>query len=176
MIELQILSKKHIKNIAFIHLNSKQKAEKDIVPDAYLDALTLSEFEHNWTNWIDEVDGYIAFIEDQPAGFITFGNVRTRPPGDQGIIPLYSAEIYALYVLPKFWRAGIGTTLLKAAMKNLAEAKHNGVVLWVLKNNKSSVDFYLEHDGLRVGKQKVEMGGRMVVESAIAWRKLSKFN
>lgn len=174
MIEFQELVKKESQKIAEIHLSSKKAGEKGISPDTYLNALLLDDYVIKWQKWLDQgIKGLMALHDGQPAGIISFGNVRTRPAGDQGIIPLYSAEVFSLYVLPAFWGKGIGRALMLRAALTLQEQRHNGVVLWVLKDNKKAVDFYLALGGQRIGKQKADFGGRMLTESAIGWRNLA---
>ena len=69
------------------------------------------------------------------AGFVNFGKIKTAPPGMSPIRPLYSGEIYALYILPAYWRQGLGTLLIGQAAQELTLMKHKSLCLWVLEKN-----------------------------------------
>lgn len=162
-----------INDLASIHVESWKAGYKGLVPDSYLDQLSVEDYKAKWQLWLKELaQGYVAEVDGHAVGFVSFGKIRTRLPSDKGIIPLYSGEIYALYLRPDYWRRGVGSQLLKAAFTALKEERHNGAALWVLKDNKRACAFYEAHGGQRVAKKKQEIGGRYLNESAFGWRNL----
>lgn len=157
--------------IAHIFVQSWKQGYRGLVSDSYLDNLEEEELVQKWESWLEIVQpGYVAFVDGKPAGFISCGPIRTRPPGDKGIIPLYAWEIYALYVHPDYWRRGIGKALLKRIAEDLKEKRARSLVLWVIKKNSRALPLYESLGGQRIGKVKKEVGGMMVEESAIGWR------
>ena len=175
MIKILGLQEQDIPRLCEIYVAARRAGEEKIIPQTYLDALTPETYIEKWQGWTnDNAQCLCAFEGDHLIGFTAFGNVHTRPAGDRGIVPTYSAEIFAIYVDPAHWGKGAGKLLLREAGKTLQEGRHNGIILWVLKDNERAVDFYLKYGGQKVGKQKVEIGGRTVIESAIAWRPLTK--
>jgi len=177
--QIHIATTEDIRDLAFIHLESKKAAERDIVPDDFLDGLTHQEYIEKWEEWFvvftQELGAqtYIAKNEEGKAvGFCNFGNLRTPPPGTSKIRPLYSSEIYAIYVLPEFFGHNIGTALFKKTIEHLLENKHQSLCLWALEKNKRACGFYAAMQGQRIGKQFVEMGGRKVKEVCYGWRSI----
>ncbi len=62
-----------------------------------------------------------------------------------------TGELYALYVAPVAWSAGVGRALLEAATTALRDAGYRRMVLWVLAGNTRARRFYaragLDPDG-----------------------------
>jgi ribosomal protein S18 acetylase RimI-like enzyme len=53
-----------------------------------------------------------------------------------------TGELYALYVAPAWWSAGVGRALMGSALAALGEARYLRVVLWVLADNVRARRFY----------------------------------
>lgn len=53
-----------------------------------------------------------------------------------------AGEVYALYVDPAWWSAGVGRALMSAALAALAAAGYQRAVLWVLAGNGRARRFY----------------------------------
>lgn len=166
--------------LAHIHVEGWKAAYDGLADAAYLQALSEADFAEDWQRWIRDGDMAaggmhvrLATIEGQAAGFVSYGRLRTPPPGMSPIRPLYSAEIYALYVLPACWRQGIGRALMAAAAADLQQARHKSLCLWVMDGNKRANIFYKRHGGQRCGKKTVAVGGKSLTEVAYGWRDTS---
>jgi ribosomal protein S18 acetylase RimI-like enzyme len=72
-------------------------------------------------------------------GFVTFG-----PSRDQDAVGM--GEIYALYVDPGRYEAGLGRMLMAHARERLKEQGFGAAVLWVLVGNERAARFY-EREG-----------------------------
>jgi ribosomal protein S18 acetylase RimI-like enzyme len=68
-------------------------------------------------------------------GFVTFG-----PSRDEDTVGL--GEIYALYVDPGRYEAGVGRMLMAHARRRLKEQGFGAAVLWVLLGNERAASFY----------------------------------
>lgn len=175
MIKIETIETGTLQEVATIHVRSWQVGYRGLVEDSYLDQLNVNDYLKRWQDWIKEIrPGFLARYEGKVAGFISFGPIRTRPTGDRGIVPLYAAEIYALYVHPDYWAKGIGKALMVAAVNQLKEDRMTSLLLWAIKKNERGMRFYEGLGGQRIGKVKKEIGGRMVEESAIGWRDTSE--
>jgi ribosomal protein S18 acetylase RimI-like enzyme len=111
----------------------------------------------------------VAVAGEQPAvvGYASFGPERivaspqpapSAPPGGQpaagpaarvGAGPLTPAgrtgevgELYALYLLPTWWSAGVGRALMTSVLDALRGDRYRRVVLWVLADNARARRFY----------------------------------
>lgn len=165
----------HIADLARIHLASKLVAEESIVDPEYLASFSQGIFEEKWTRFLkaEDAEQYIMLDEGATVGLVSFGKLRTAPAGTSKIRPLYSSEIYAIYIDPEHFQKGYGHALLKHAVQILKEQKHKTLCLWALEKNKNACAFYTAMGGERVGKQQVEMGRYKVKEVCYAWRDIS---
>lgn len=162
------------RDLAEIHVTSWKEAYKGLVDQDFLDDLIINKYEERWRGWISEGVTNTLLLKTEengnPAGFVTSGPLRTAPPGTSSVRPQYTAEIYALYVLPDDFGKGLGKALMQEAAEALLQEKHKGLCLWVLEKNKRALDFYLHLGGQAVGKKVVEIGRSKVKEKCIAWR------
>lgn len=165
----------HLSDLARIHLASKIYAEAGIIDADFLAAKTLEEYENKWEDFLQAEGSKTDLLVDGNTviAFISYGPLRTPPPGTSKIRPLYSAEIFAIYVHPDYMRKGYGEKLLKHAVNQLQAMKHQSLCLWALDKNKQACSFYEKMGGKRVGKHFVEMGPTKVKEVCYGWREIS---
>src|SRR5882757_884193 len=79
--------------------------------------------------WISEEAG-------QPVGWLRAG--PSRDPGASKA----TAELWAMYVDPQWWRRGIGRALWAHAEAHLRSAGFSDVSLWVHAGNDGAIAFY----------------------------------
>ncbi len=127
------------RGIAQLHVATWQAAYKDIVPADYLAALSVAAREAMWSESISRNVPDILVAKENGAivGFVAFGPCR-----DEGA-PARQAEIWAIYVAPPHWSAGIGRRLWLAAREHLVRQGYQSVSLWVLAHNTRATQFYL---------------------------------
>lgn len=84
-------------------------------------------------------------------GWVSFGPGRDADAGGRG-------EIYALYVSPAYWGAGVGRRLMREA--EAALSGFPAITLWLLEQNRRALRFYaaagFESDG---SGQQITLGG-----------------
>ncbi|HEY8192196.1 MAG TPA: GNAT family N-acetyltransferase [Alphaproteobacteria bacterium] len=159
--------------LAHIHVEGWKSSYGGIVNQAFLDELKESERAADWQRWFGEGNMEVLIAHDDagnPAGFASFGKLRTPIPGGSPIRPLYTAEIYAIYILPQYWRQGLGRQLVGGAALKLKDMKHRSLSLWVLEKNVRACGFYKSLGGQRCGKKDIEVGGTKVKDVAYGWR------
>lgn len=161
-----------ISAIAAIHVAGWQGAYGGILDQEYIDSFSLEIRIERWTEIFAKnySKTWIAFVDQKPAGFISYGPLRTAPPGTSKIRPLYTSEIYAIYLMPDYYRQGIGKALMQKATENLKAQKHHSTCLWVLDKNKRACSFYQALSGQRIGKLFVEFGPTKEKEVCYGWR------
>ena len=155
--------------LAAIHIAGWQAAYGGLVDQAFLDALSVEERAANWRTWLADGTAHVLIAENparEAAGFASFGPLRTPPPGMSQIRPLYTAEIYALYLMPDIWRQGLGSQLMAAAAEKLRENRHKSLCLWVLEGNRRAIAFYKKRGGQKCGTKQADIGGRLLPECA----------
>lgn len=171
-ISIQQANKDEAETIAALHVAGWQGAYGGIIDQGYIDSQTVQLRTAKWQDIFaqDESTTLLATFEGKPAGFISYGPLRTAPPGTSKIRPLYTSEIYAIYLAPDYFRQGIGTRLMSAAAEGLKEDKHQSTCLWVLEGNKRARGFYDKMGGQRIGKKMVEFGPTKAKEICYGWR------
>jgi ribosomal protein S18 acetylase RimI-like enzyme len=128
--------------VAEIHVRAWQAAYRGLMPDEWLDGLTVERRTESWSEILARSDGRgstLVGVDDQ-AGVVGFCSV-SLPSRDEDAGPR-TAEISAFYIDPSHWRSGVGRALLEEAVMRLREAEWDDVTLWVLAGNASALAFY----------------------------------
>ena len=150
--------------IAEVHVYAWQAAYADIVPGDFLAQLEVKKRAAWWYWHLSENQSLVmvALSGEKLVGWISFGVSRDDDAAGAG-------EICALYVLPAYWRQGVGSALMRAIVPQSRTFK--SVSLWVLKQNKRACDFYLQIGFEPDGAEKiVAIGGAELTE--IRYRRL----
>ena len=146
--------------IATIHVCTWQTAYEGIMPAQYLASLSIQERTNLWRRVVSEQRGivFLAVAPHGETGFISFGPSRDKDGNEK-------TEIYAIYVLPKFWHQGIGGELLDEAERSIQNSHFTAVTLWVLEKNILARRFY-EARGFRLNAARKEepIGGLLLTE------------
>lgn len=159
--------------LARIHIAGWRASYAGLTGQDFLDALDESEWTAKWQGWLAAGDMSVIIAHDDggnPAGFISFGKLKTAPPGMSPVRPLYAAEIYAIYILPDYWRQKLGRQLMDGAARTLKDRKVKSLCLWVVEKNARAVAFYKALGGQKCGSKTVEIGGHNLSEIAFGWR------
>jgi ribosomal protein S18 acetylase RimI-like enzyme len=90
--------------------------------------------------------------------------------------PLYTGEIYVLYLLPVYQRQGIGRQLTISVVERLVEQGMDSLLIRVLKVNAPARRFYEALGGQLVPdvEEQIEDGGAVLEQVAYGWREVSE--
>jgi GNAT superfamily N-acetyltransferase len=145
--------------IARVHVESWRAAYIGLMPAAVLDAFTVEAREPRWQAILTrEAPDERTLVVLAPGGPVA-GFASTGPSRDEGAAPDV-AELYALYLAPGSWGAGLGRALFAAAIEDLRERGRAAMTLWVLDGNARGRRFY-EAAGMRAdGAIKIEIEER----------------
>lgn len=140
--------------IARVHVLTWQSAYQGLIPDSYLQTLSISSRTENWTKQLEKpADGtryFVAELEGEILGFGTVGKSGDEDSsGDVG-------ELYAIYVLPDKQGSGIGSALFDAGLDFLKNENFKSVTLWVLEANHTSRRWYESRGWQLEGGLKIE--------------------
>jgi ribosomal protein S18 acetylase RimI-like enzyme len=130
--------------VAEVHVRSWQEAYREIMPADFLAALDPKDRAERYE--FENAEGPTTVVavevgEEEITGFVTFGG--SRDADAEGL-----AEIYALYVDPGRYGAGVGRKLMVDARERLQGLGFDAAVLWVLQGNDRAASFY-EGEGWR---------------------------
>lgn len=125
------------KAIAEIHIATWQAAYQDLMPQDYLDQMTVEKRQAYWREAIEysEPQVLVATDGDKLVGFAGFD--RSRDPKTRSTV----GEIWAIYVTPAHWRQGVGLALWDGARDGLKEEGCTQVTMWVLLGNERALEF-----------------------------------
>jgi ribosomal protein S18 acetylase RimI-like enzyme len=151
------------RGVAEVHVRSWQHAYRGLLPDAVLDELSVDAREAMWSRVVASSAGSLLVAEEAGAvtGFAAFGRWR-----DAAVSPT-DHELWAIYVEPTHWRAGVGRLLWLCAHERMAAAGATSVTVWVLAANQRARSFY-EALGFQLapehGSRVIEVGAAEVDE------------
>ncbi len=133
-----------LNDLARVHVLSWQQTYAGLVPQDYLDNLSISAREESWRRVFrshQESAVQIAYHDYDAIGFISFGKARDKDKEGQG-------EIYAVYVLKENWGEGIGYMLFKIAKDGFLRQGITSAYLWSLEGNQRALQAYKRWGGV----------------------------
>lgn len=145
-----------IDDVSRVYALSWKFGYRGIVPQDYLDGISCDR----WSPFLikDSDRLWLAVEGEEIVGATTFRGLQEGPLDGWG-------EIISIYLLPRYFRKGVGTELLKRAIEELSSMGHRRVFLWVLRGNLRARGFYESNGFTCSGDVKVEsIGGRNLEE------------
>ncbi len=138
--------------IAKVHVKSWQAAYQGLLPEDFLQNLSVDRREQRWREWLQNPEQMVlVYGAEDIVAFCGFA-----PSRDDDVDSKTVAEVGTLYALGSVWGQGIGKQLWLEAIRQMREEGFTEVRLWVLKGNDRAIRFY-EAMGLRFdGKTKTE--------------------
>ncbi len=156
-----------VEGIARAHVQGWRQSYKDFLAPEALAGLSVEERVQLWQRALAEPEPrarlLVAEADDgEIVGFIRGGPIRGKGAellGDE-------AEIFAIYLLDKIKRQGIGRRLMRGVFDHLAAHGLRSVGLWALRDNLPARRFYESLGGTSGPEQSFDLRGQMVTEVA----------
>lgn len=149
-------------DIATVHVATWQAAYRGLLPEDYLDALSVDSSAALWTRVLEQgpSEVYLVRVDGSVVGFVSYGPARRRGAA------VGTGEIQALYVLPEYWSTGLGLVLCQRALLRLAESGFVRVELQVLAGNERGIRFYrrVGFEPCEGSETMIEIGDRAYAE------------
>jgi L-amino acid N-acyltransferase YncA len=151
--------------IARVHIETSRTTYRGIVPDAYLADLDTTQRTLRWREILKSSECVlVAECDGEVIGFMSGGPIREP-------LNAYDAELYAVYLLRKSQRMGIGTALLIELARRLEEDGFQSLAVWVLEAN-MAVRFYEGSGAVRIAAKEHKIGGVLLPLIAYGWPNL----
>jgi ribosomal protein S18 acetylase RimI-like enzyme len=153
--------------IARVKVETWRTAYRGLLPDALLDGLDPADdaaFRRRGLETLapDRV-AFVAEVEREIVGFVTAGRERSgRHPG-------YRGEVYAIYVVDRLQRQGIGRALIRTAATELVRRGLSPILIWTLYDNPRSRAWYEAQGGVVVGEKREPFEGYELHEVGYGW-------
>ncbi len=156
--------------LATVHVESWRAAYRGIVDDEDLAALSIDRHRESNLAWFrgHEPSSFMRVAVDRDArviGYAMAGPVRCPAPTTLG-------EIYALYLLPRAQRRGVGARLVRSMARGLDLRGMDALQIWALERNPARA-FYERHGGRVVDASEARVGRRRLRLLAYRWDSLS---
>lgn len=155
-----------VEGIARVHVQGWRESYKSIMSPQALQGLSLEQRIAMWVQAFASSEPRAKFLVAEREGEIV-GFARGGPVRSEGIQSLGTeAEIYAIYLLDRVKRLGIGSRLLLGVFSHLAAQGFRSCGLWVLTNNMPARRFYERFGGIAGVEQPIVMQSETVMETA----------
>ncbi len=157
--------------IAKIHIAVWKTTYTRIIPQDFLDKLSVERSEKNWSKTLNNTDSNNVFLVcenelGEIVGFIGGGTNR-----EEESLLEYSGELMAIYILKEYQRKGLGSLLMRSFQKELLECGIMNMIIWVLKDNESKY-FYEKLGGVFLKEKEYHIGGAKQIGVAYGWKNL----
>src|SRR5882672_307158 len=114
--------------IAAIHVEAWRETYRGLLPDSLLDQLSIPSRAEQWRRALERDAAITSIFVAAPATSDPIGFVAGGPR--RGAATAAAAEVYALYVLQRAQRQGIGRRLMQALAIALRDRGFNSLGLW----------------------------------------------
>ncbi|MFE2303895.1 GNAT family N-acetyltransferase [Streptomyces sp. NPDC059445] len=126
--------------VAEIRVRGWQHAYKGLIPQSYLDGLSVTEDAARRRARLEQGDGSGVNLVAERAGSVV--GWACHGPHRDDEVRSQDVELYAIYVDPDVLGQGIGHALLRESVERCAAAGRERMLLWVLKENAPARRFY----------------------------------
>lgn len=154
-----------------LQVESWRVAYVDLIPAAYLAAMSAAERERRHLSRVTDPEPRAAYLLAERDGEI-IGMTNVGPSRDDDLDAATVGEIRAMYALPAAWSTGVGNALMRAALAHLRDAGFTAATLWVLEGNQRARAFYERWGFTPDGARHLEDLGDLVPEVRYALRSL----
>lgn len=141
--------------IAALRVESWRASYTGVIPDSYLDNMRVDDSTELWLRILsapgDKATAvFVAEIDHEIVGF-SAGMMLNEKKFD------FDAELTATYLKPAAQDQGLGTRLVRMVADSFRTLGANGLVVWVLSENKVARQFY------------EKLGGELLIEQDFTW-------
>ena len=159
--------------IARVHVDTWRSTYAGIIPQHYLDSLTIQNRTVSWVRMLERSTGGLCTLvsedhDGRVVGFVAAGPLRHRDPR-------FQAEISSLYVLRSHQHGSHGRRLFMAAANRLSQRGYRGLFVWVLADNPART-FYEILGGEEVGETTRAFAGKMLTEIGYGWTEIPNYS
>jgi ribosomal protein S18 acetylase RimI-like enzyme len=153
--------------IAAVHVDSWRETYPGMLPDRYLAAMDVREYEDRWLRTIqDPYHRSAVLVAEEDGRVVGFASSGRERDGDER----YDGELYAIYLRRADQGRGHGRALVEAAAAGLAIRGMTSMVVWVLRDNAPARGFYERLGGVYLRERPLDLGPALdVPEVAYLW-------
>ncbi|HWO71605.1 MAG TPA: GNAT family N-acetyltransferase [Actinomycetota bacterium] len=124
---------------AEVHVEGWRWAYRGLLPDAFLDRLSVEDRERMWREGFAEPGERVAWVAERDGRVVGF---CVTGPSEDADADRGTAEVYAIYLRPEVVGTGVGRRLFEHAVEDLRRRGFRRATLWVLEANERARRFY----------------------------------
>lgn len=164
MIEFKPVTQEEIATFAKIHYQCWMETYPGLIPQHYLDNLSLEKNIDKFTKLYDVIGPYLFLVYDdgKPVGIFDITPARDQVEDCQ-------TEVQGLYLLKKCHGKGIGKSILTYVKQVLQARNEHAFYLWCLSTN-PTVGFYQHLGGVETQHRKIDFAGENLDEAMFIFR------
>lgn len=156
-----------VESIARVHVQGWRESYKDFLSPEALAGLSVEERMRMWQGAFAQPNARARLLVAETdvgeiVGFACGGPIR----GENAELLDTEAEIFAIYLLDKIKRRGVGRKLMRGVLDHLTAHGFRSAGLWVLKDNLPARRFYEGLGGKSGPEQSFDLRGQTVAEVA----------
>jgi GNAT superfamily N-acetyltransferase len=151
--------------IARAHVASWRESYRGILPDSLLDRMDVGQRVSTRQRILRDRSIFQLVAFDRTHGDI----VGFCDAGPSRRDPSFAGEVYAIYLVQRAKRYGIGREMFDRVKDWLVAAGRRSLIVWVLEDNHHARQFYAALGGRVAARLPTSVGGFAVVEIAYAW-------
>jgi ribosomal protein S18 acetylase RimI-like enzyme len=152
-----------VQAIARVHVAAWRESYAGLIRPDILAGLSVEDRGRMWRSALAEPrPGFRLLVAETGGAVVGLGAAGPARPGLLGT----EAEIFALYLLDRIKRRGVGRRMMAGLLGHLREAGFGFVGLWAFADNAPACRFYEALGAARGEAQGMEFGGQRLVEIA----------
>jgi ribosomal protein S18 acetylase RimI-like enzyme len=159
--------------LALVHEATWRETYVGLLSEQMLDALTANARAAAWRRILaGATDDHLStvYVAERPGAMVAFGSCGAQR--DKAFAAAgYAGEFTSVYVLKTDQRQGLGTSLMKVMMTDLADRGLVGSTLWMPRDNIPARSLYEQLGGRLIGQREVVRGDGTLQEVAYGWPK-----
>ncbi len=134
---MRLATSADVERLALINMLAWQHAYAGLVPDTYLQSLTIEKLRDRWVVRVTEPGDLVSLVAELDgvvASYAIVGGYRKQHDADAEDTSGWG-ELYALYAHPQLQGRGAGLAVHDAGLDVLAGRGFGVAALWVLRDN-----------------------------------------
>jgi len=150
-------------SIARVTVDTWRSAYRGLIDQEYLDGLSYENREQGWREFpFDNAFVYVA--EDETGNIIGFAAAGPERENN----PIYTGELYALYVYDNHQNQDIGSSLFNAVRQRFKKLGISSLLLWALSDSPYR-RFYEREGGVTLKSKALNIDGLDYMITAYGW-------
>ena len=158
-ITIRNISEEDIPAVVDIQVEGWKIAYKGIIDDEFFSLLDKEKQIERRKKDYKDGPFIVAIVNNQIVGFCRYYDSVLSADGE-----CFDCELMALYVKPELKNQGIGKVMFNYVVNDLKSKGKKKMILWCLKDNHPSRNFYERMGGTIVGEHGIEIGEKIYQE------------